>query len=220
MMLAPGLVRRSSLITPFPTIWLGRQPKGWSADNIFYTRVKQLQHFSGQEPALTGLIAQGYIFLGHVSQFPDAGGGRKVFAGIQLPAGYFPEIFRRAIPRLLVAGQSGAFSSQMIGLKSCYCRNSTAGSPLDPEQRLQRLRLQQLYNMVVGQRREFYKNLAYNTYAGLFDSNPWKTVKITDNTRYFSLKFKSCRHRLVERLAIQRFSIFSWSALAAPVPFS
>ena len=43
--------------------------------------------------------------------------------------------------------------------------------------------------MVVGQRREFYKNLAYNTYARLFDSNPWKTVKITDNASNVSSKF-------------------------------
>ena len=95
---------------------VGQTAKGLGADNIFYTRVKQLQHFSGQEPALTGLIAQGYIFLGHVSQFPDAGGGRKVFAGIQLPAGYFPEIFQKSNTQIAQAG-SGAFSSQMIGLK-------------------------------------------------------------------------------------------------------
>ena len=42
-------------------------------------------------------------------------------------------------------------------------------------------RFQKIYQMVVCSRREFYKDLTYNTYTGFFDIKYFNVVEVVDN---------------------------------------
>ena len=104
-----------SLITPLPTTWFGRQPKGWVQTMLCDTAVDQLQHLTGQEPAFTGLVSEGNNILGHTLPDPQCGPADRSDVLFELLLAAAPRSHSRALmPRLPNAG--GGFLHA-----KCFC---------------------------------------------------------------------------------------------------
>ena len=85
----PDTVCRSSLITPLPTMWFGRQPKGWVQTIFRSALVDQFNHFTGQEPSFAGLVAQGDNRFSVFGKILDNGLLAEVLAVRAVPDGRF-----------------------------------------------------------------------------------------------------------------------------------
>ncbi len=70
-------------MTPLPTTWLGRQPKGWVQTILLTSAVDQFEHLTGQEPALAGLVSERDDILGIFCQVLNVGRRREVTAGLE-----------------------------------------------------------------------------------------------------------------------------------------
>ena len=122
----------------------------------------QLQHLSSQEPTLTGLISKRYNIRSHGCHMVDIGGRRKVRTLLQCFVGRAAEEFQCLDTQAAHAG--GHFLlAKILRLKFCVLKAV--------QQEIHQVRhncfctfvLQQVYQTIVGRRREFYKDLAYNT---------------------------------------------------------
>ena len=84
---------------------IGQTAKGLCTHNIRRSAVDQLHHLSGQEPALSGLVADGYNRGGHFSQICDVGRWGKM----------------SALGKLFIGGTSDKLNgfNPQIG---CFCR--------------------------------------------------------------------------------------------------
>ena len=122
----------------------------------------QLQHLSSQEPTLTGLISKRYNIRSHGCHMVDIGGRREVSALLQRLVDRAAEEFQCLDTQAAHAG-SYFLLAKILSLKFCVLKAV--------QQEIHQIRhncfctfvLQQVYQTIVGRRREFYKNLAYNT---------------------------------------------------------
>ena len=122
----------------------------------------QLQHLSSQEPTLTGLISKRYNIRSHGCHMVDIGSRREVRTLLQCFVGRAAEEFQCLDTQAAHAG--GHFLlAKILRLKFCVLKAV--------QQEIHQVRhncfctfvLQQVYQTIVGRRREFYKDLAYNT---------------------------------------------------------
>ena len=75
-----GIILADGFDDTFAYNMIGQTAKGLCTHNIRRSAVDQLHHLSGQEPALSGLVADGYNRGGHFSQVCDVGRWGKMSA--------------------------------------------------------------------------------------------------------------------------------------------
>ena len=154
--------------------------KGLCADNVSCAAVDQFQHLAGQEPAFSGLISDGNDFGGHFCQILNVCRRSKVFACGKCPGSRTAQPLHSFDSQIsdqcfcLLESQMGDLEVLVVEAvlhKVDQIRNDCFGS----------LCLQQIYQMVVGGRQEFYQDLAYDTYTGLLNIENFNIVKVVDN---------------------------------------
>ena len=164
----------------FSYYMIGQAGKGLSADDIVGAGVDQFQHLSGQEPAFSCLVAQRNDVFCHIAQILNMGRGIEVPALIKLCSGRFAKLFQEGIHHI---GESG---SALLGAK-IFCFKVLIVETVEQEIHQIRnyclctLRLQELYQMVVCSRKEFYQNLAHHTDFWFYFIGDRQTVKFLDD---------------------------------------
>ncbi len=140
----------------------------------------QLQHLSCEEPSLTRLVAQGYDGLGIFCQALDVGGRVKVLALCKLFRRRFAEHLQDFDAQVAEAG-CGFFHAQLFRLEIavvkaveqevCQVRNDGFGA----------FRFQQVHQIVVGGREEFYENFSDDAHLRLLFICDGQPVKVPDD---------------------------------------
>ena len=155
-----------------------RQAGKWlCADDVIDAGVDQFQHFPGQEPSLTGLIAERYNVFCHISDLFDAGRRFKMNALFQLISRGSPELFQDIDTK--VRDHSGfLFRTEVFALEILVVEAVEKEVHQVGYYGLRAFCFKQFHQMIVGGRHEFYKNLSYYADFWLFLICDRKAVKI------------------------------------------
>ena len=135
-----------------------------AADNIWNITVDQLHHLSCKEPAFTGLVTGRNDRLCHTGKITDICGRMEVPA---LGKGFISG-FTHPVDSLYsyIAPESFGFLKAKVVCFEILVIEAVAHK-VDQirNNRLRTFRLQKVCQMIIGSRKEFDQNLAYNTYS-------------------------------------------------------
>ena len=166
--------------------------KRLGADNISSTALNKFKHLSGQEPAFTCLITDGYVMFCHGCQIIDFGRGQEVDAPFQFFPGGPAEIFEQRNAHIAkICGR--ALSAQVICFKVAVVETV--------EQEVQQIRhyglcalcLQQFHYMVIGKGENFTRISPTIPTFGFVTFFRGEFIEIFDNAPDVSVKFKHRR---------------------------
>ncbi len=154
--------------------------EGLYADDVIDAAVEQLHHLAGQEPSLTGLIADGNNGLCIFYDLVDAGGRGKVLTlCIGLVNGPC-----KGLNGVNASGAKGSgllTGAQLLGLINLVIEAIEHKAHKIRYGGLGAFCFQKVYQMVVGSGSIFYQDLTYHTYLRLSFLVNGDVVKVLDD---------------------------------------
>ena len=155
--------------------------EGLGADDVFHTFRQELQHFPGQEPALAGLVAQGDVFLRHLGELLDLAGCGEAPGLKELLPGRLPEVLQQ-LDGGVAQGLALPAGPQILILEVLVVEAVEQEVHEIRHDGLGTLALQELHDLVVGQRGELHQNFADDAHLRLLQTLlQRKLVEIADD---------------------------------------
>ena len=154
--------------------------KGLCADDVVDSAVDQFQHFTGEEPAFTGLVSKRNDIFGIVGKVFDVCRRCEMTAGTEFFCSGFAELFHQFDSHVCNGGRR-FFHTQFFCLEIAVVEAVKQEVNEIRHNSLCTLGFQKFHQMVVGSRKEFDQDLAYDTYFRFLHIRNGDVIKFPDD---------------------------------------